>query len=175
MRSAGCWRQSQKNLDFIPISIYSYTHPGSLRASSRDVSRMEPGAAPAVAARNRGTGRPWVAVRPHYEGLPLMAGRGADEGRRKLPGSGPGNTGPSARGSTAPGTEIAAVERREARLRRHGGDAPRQACRPASPAPFLASDKPRRPPEKPAGNTQKSLRHSTYPLLFCPPRAYTTR
>jgi hypothetical protein len=134
MRSAGCWCQSQKNLDFIPISIYSYTHPCSLRASSRDVSRMEPGAAPAAAARNRGTGRPRVAVRPHYEGLPLMAGRGADEGRRKLPGSGPGNTGPSARGSAAPGTEIAAVERREARLRRHGGDAPRQACRAASPA-----------------------------------------
>src|ERR1035437_5225088 len=55
-----------------------------------------------------------------------MAGRGPDEGRRKLPGSAPG--------STAPGTEIAAVERREARLRRHGGDAPRQACRAASPA-----------------------------------------
>jgi len=51
---------------------------------------MEPGAAPAAAARNRGTGRPRVAVRPYYGGLPLMAGRGTDEGRRKLPGSGRG-------------------------------------------------------------------------------------
>src|SRR5664280_217178 len=46
---------------------------------------------------------------------------------------------PSAPGSTAPGTEIAAMERREARLRHHGGDAPRQACRAASPAAQEAS------------------------------------
>src|SRR5665811_1746436 len=45
---------------------------------------------------------------------------------------------PSAPGSTAPGTEIAAMERREARLRHHGG-APRQACRAASPAAQEAS------------------------------------
>src|ERR1019366_6946323 len=37
----------------------------------------------------RALGRwPWPAVRPHYGGLPSMAGRGGDEGRRKLPGSG---------------------------------------------------------------------------------------
>jgi len=86
----GAWELLKKFLDFIPTRLYSYTHPGSLRASSRDVSRMEPGAAPAAAARNRGTGRPRVAVRPYYGGLPLMAGRGTDEGRRKLPGSGRG-------------------------------------------------------------------------------------
>ena len=128
----------KKNFDFIPTRLYSYTYPGSLRASSRDVSRMEPGAAPAAAARNRGTGRPRVAVRPYYGGLPLMAGRGTDEGRRKLPGSGRGIPPVRAR-KHGPGTEIAAVERREARLRHHGGDAPRQACRAASPAVQEAS------------------------------------
>jgi hypothetical protein len=43
-----------------------------------------------------------------------MAGRGVDEGRRKLPGSGWAEGPPSAPGSTAPGTEIAAMERRKA-------------------------------------------------------------
>ena len=46
------------------------------------------GAAPAGGARNPALGRPWVTVRPHYGGLPLMAGRGADEGWRKPAGSG---------------------------------------------------------------------------------------
>jgi hypothetical protein len=55
---------------------------------SGDVLKTERGAAPAAAARNRSTGRPRVAVRPYYGGLPSMAGRGMDEGRRKLPGSG---------------------------------------------------------------------------------------
>src|SRR6185312_10834170 len=31
-------------------------------------------------------GRPWGPVRTHYEGLPSMAGRGGDDGRRKPPG-----------------------------------------------------------------------------------------
>src|SRR6185437_746839 len=63
--------------------------PCSLRASSRDVSEMEQGAAPAGGdERTPAPGRPRVAVRPHYEGLPLMAGRGADEGGRKPAGSG---------------------------------------------------------------------------------------
>src|SRR5450830_2050144 len=100
---------------------------------------MEPGAAPAAAARNRGTGRPRVAVRPYYGGLPLMAGRGTDEGGRKPAGSGRAQPSRPRPEVTAPGTEIAAVERREARLRRHGGDAPRQACRAASPAVQEAS------------------------------------
>src|SRR5665647_2493778 len=43
-----------------------------------------------------------------------MAGRGADEGRRKLPGSGRAQAPRRAPGSTVPGTEIAAMERREA-------------------------------------------------------------
>ena len=59
--------------------------PAHRGASSGDVLKAERGAAPAAAARNRGTGRPRVAVRPYYGGLPLMAGRGADEGRRKPP------------------------------------------------------------------------------------------
>jgi hypothetical protein len=92
--------------------IYPPFRLARLRASSRDVSMMEPrcgevpemrrlaskgrrretacpvGAAPARGVRNPAPGRPRVAVRPHYEGLPSMAARGADEGRRKLPGSG---------------------------------------------------------------------------------------
>ena len=45
-------------------------------------------AAPAGGARNPVPGRPRVAVRPHYGGLPSMARRGADEGGRKPAGSG---------------------------------------------------------------------------------------
>src|SRR5664279_204694 len=44
-----------------------------------------------------------------------MAGRGTDEGRRKLPGSGRGNPSRPRPEVTAPGTEIAAMERRGAR------------------------------------------------------------
>ena len=32
---------------------------------------------------HRRSGSPWVPVRPYYEGLPSMAGRGPDEGRSK--------------------------------------------------------------------------------------------
>ena len=32
---------------------------------------------------HRRSGSPWVPVRPYYEGLPLMAGRGPDEGSAK--------------------------------------------------------------------------------------------
>src|SRR5882724_6632407 len=32
---------------------------------------------------HRRSGSPWVPVRPYYEGLPLMAGRGPDEGLAK--------------------------------------------------------------------------------------------
>ena len=49
---------------------------------------VEQDAAPAGWFRNPALGRPGVAVRSHYGGLPLMAGRGVDEGRRKLAGSG---------------------------------------------------------------------------------------
>ena len=38
--------------------------------------------------RSHASGRPRVAVRSNYVGLPLMAGRGVDEGRRKPPGYG---------------------------------------------------------------------------------------
>jgi hypothetical protein len=75
---------------------------------------MEQDAAPEGEARNLALGRPWVAVRPHYEGLPLMAGRGADEGWRMPPGSGRGQTLPSAPGSYGPGDRKAAMARQEA-------------------------------------------------------------
>ena len=42
------------------------------------------GVAPApLCYAHRRSGSPWVPVRPYYEGLPLMAGRGPDEGRAK--------------------------------------------------------------------------------------------
>ncbi len=82
-------------------------------------------AAPAGVPRKHALGRPWVAVRPHYGGLPERAGRGTDEGGRKPAGSGRAKSRPGPRPeATAPGTEIAAispdcassvrVERREA-------------------------------------------------------------
>ena len=77
---------------------------------------MGEGVAPAVVARNHGSGRPRVTVRPYYEGLPIArldAGRMnggescRDRGKRKAS--------PSGHGRTAPQPKIAAVERREAR------------------------------------------------------------
>ncbi len=63
----------------------------------------------------RASGRPRVAVRSNYVGLPSMAGRGADEGGRKPAGSGRAKSRPGRRPEvTAPGTEIAAIEPREA-------------------------------------------------------------
>ena len=43
---------------------------------------------------HRRSGSPWVPVRPYYEGLPSMAGRGPDEG--------PAKAGPDQRGVTPP-------------------------------------------------------------------------
>jgi hypothetical protein len=74
----------------------------------------EGGAAPAVVLRNHSSGTPRVTVRPYYEGLPLMAGRGPDERRGNLPGSGRAKSSPSGPGSTVPRRETAAMERREA-------------------------------------------------------------
>src|SRR4051812_46851359 len=44
---------------------------------------MEQGVAPAVVFRKHRSGTPRVAVRPYYEGLPSMAGRGTERRRRK--------------------------------------------------------------------------------------------
>ena len=85
----GLFSHSRENLSpAFHISLYSL---------SPDPPRGREPVAPArgvrAGARGRGfagraLGRPWPAVRPHYGGLPSMAGRGGDEGRRKLPGSG---------------------------------------------------------------------------------------
>jgi hypothetical protein len=48
----------------IILVIYSY-HPPHARGVLQDAARRGEGAAPAVAARNRDTGRPRVAVRPY--------------------------------------------------------------------------------------------------------------
>ena len=59
------------------------------------------------------SGRPRFTVRSYYEGLPSVAGRGADERKRKPAGSGSHKL-PSAPGRTVPKPKIAAVERRKA-------------------------------------------------------------
>jgi hypothetical protein len=69
---------------------------------------------------------------------PPPGGLGTRSGGTRTPPRGARWTGTGANASS-PETrtrepKVAAVERREARLRRHGGDAPRQACRAASPA-----------------------------------------
>jgi hypothetical protein len=72
------------------------------------------GAAPAAGACNPGTGRPRVAVRPYYGGLPSMAGRGADEGGRKPAGSGAQEGPVRARKLRPRGLKKPRVERRKA-------------------------------------------------------------
>ena len=76
-------------------------------------------AAPAVVLRKHGSGTPRVAVRPNYVGLPSMAGRGKDQ-RGESRAVGPAKSRLSDPGSTAPGREIAAMERPAARVRRSG-------------------------------------------------------
>ena len=95
-----------------------------MRGASRGVLEVGQVRRPRACLASTHSGGPWVAVRPHYGGLPLMAGRGTDEGRRKLPGSGRAQPSRPRPEVTAPGTEIAAMERRapsaewRARLRR---------------------------------------------------------
>ena len=85
------------------------------RRAGRDRETGSGGAAPAREARNLAPGRLWVAVRPHYEGLPFS---GLDAARTKGGESCP-DRGPtralSAPGSSGPGDRKAAMERREAR------------------------------------------------------------
>jgi hypothetical protein len=55
-----------------------------------------------------------ITVRSNYVGLPARAGRGADEGRRKLPGSGRAEPSHPRPEVTVPGTEKPPVARRKA-------------------------------------------------------------
>src|SRR3954471_20751170 len=68
--------------------MYIPPHPARRGAPSWGVVRAERDAAPAGRLRQPALGRPRVPVRPHYEGLPSMAGRGWDEGGRKPAGWG---------------------------------------------------------------------------------------
>jgi hypothetical protein len=84
------------------------------------------GVAPARGARNFALGRPWVAVRPHYEGLPFSgldaartkAGESLpDRVSQKPPGSAPGSYGPGDRNrriNKPRPRKLVWVERREA-------------------------------------------------------------
>ena len=62
-----------QHIGLVVSSIYMglYSDPSrSKRGMSADVLACGAGSAPAAVARNHGIGRPKVAVRPHYEGLP---------------------------------------------------------------------------------------------------------
>ena len=76
------------SLDFPPNLALSSYHLPQARGVLQTLAGRGEGVAPAGGARNPALGRPRVAVRPHYGGLPSMAGRGADEGGRKPAGSG---------------------------------------------------------------------------------------
>src|SRR6185437_10160372 len=88
--------------------------------ASRDVSEMEQSAAPAGGIRNPAPGRPRAAVRPYYEGLSSMTGRGADEGGRKPAGSGEPKAARVCVRKNGPGDRKAAMARREAPRVRKG-------------------------------------------------------
>jgi len=87
---------------------------GAARGSGR---KPRPSAAPAGGVSTPALGRPWGLVRAHYEGPPSMAGRGWDEGERKLSGCDrAARLDQSQPGRTGPGTEIAAKWSAERRL-----------------------------------------------------------
>ena len=69
---------------------------------------------PRFCVRAQESGSPWVPVRPYYEGLPSMAGRGPDEGPAKASLDQRGVTLPCPDPEDGPGVEDATVERREA-------------------------------------------------------------
>ena len=83
------------------------------------------GAAPAGLPRKQASGGPRVTVRPYYEGLPAMAGRGPDERRGNLPGSRAANR-------PCPGPEA----RSRGRVSRRGG-APEGAVKKLERRPAL--------------------------------------
>src|SRR3954463_15437184 len=88
---------------------------------------------------HRRSGSPRVPVRSYYEGLPLMAGRGPDEGEAKATPDQRGVTLPCPDPEDGPGVEDATVERREAAcLARHaapqGAKRRRSAKRRSAPS-----------------------------------------
>ena len=111
LRRLRAFRPAMTELEFAPLTfrllgLYS-AYLARPRASSRDVSAAERGAAPARGIRNLAPGTPRVTVRPHYEGLPSMAGLGRAKAA-KASGSGPRRAVRPGAGSTVPRREIAA-------------------------------------------------------------------
>ena len=113
---------------------------GRLRRRSQRRSGMRRPRVRLVTSHPGGLGVP---VRSHYEEPPSVAGRGGDEGGRKPAGRRRALRPLSPPGRTGPGTQIAAVERREAPSsdRKEEGDAS-QASRAAAPAAQGASQAP---------------------------------
>jgi hypothetical protein len=90
-------------------------------------------------------GTPRVAVRPHYGGLPSMAGRGLDEGGRKPAGSDPADAGLHLR-KHGPGVKSRRemARRKAAVCRKTGRDLRNaRACRRAIPLTFPERRTPR--------------------------------
>jgi hypothetical protein len=110
-------------LTSFPRSAYIPSHPTHRGASSGDRPKAGREAAPAGGACNPTPGRPRPAVRPHYEGLPSMAGRG---GRRRAAGAAragrPQAFRSPARKHGLRGQKSPRVERREAPLRFASGE-----------------------------------------------------
>ena len=127
----------------IIVDIKSYNNlcscrPIRPRASSRDVPKMGSDAAPAGGARNPAPGGPGQAVRPHYDGLPSMAGCAGREGWREPPGleRPKASSADPARKCGLRGLKNAAcgAPRGASPRSQAEGARPRTACRVASPA-----------------------------------------
>jgi hypothetical protein len=94
------------------INAHIVLPPPPCEGRSAGHCRRGGGVAPAVAACNRGTGRPRVTVRRHDDRPPSMAGRVRTKGGESRP---DWDTVPCrAHGSYGPGDRKAAMERREA-------------------------------------------------------------
>lgn len=91
---------------------------GRLPETDRRWGGMRRPRARLVTSLSGSLGQPSTGTRP---GCPSRAGRGADEGRRKPSGSGWPKAPVRARKTGAGAKKSPPVERREARLRRHGG------------------------------------------------------
>ncbi len=103
-------------LDVVFERLYSHASRPTLRGVAGTLVSAGRDVAPAGGRKTfpHALGRPWVTVRPHYGGLPLMlAGRGIGERRETVGISGLRRSAPLP-GRTVPGTEIATMERRKA-------------------------------------------------------------
>ena len=139
-------KNSYRTVDLVGMSDYSPPVSLGSGASSGGTPKAERDAAPARWPCRPIPGRPWAAVRPHYGGLPSVAGRDGHKGGESClerEGSDPS----SRRGRTAPGTEIAAGGAPGGAFPRSQGERERLASVPGGSHP---PRRPRKPPRFPA-------------------------